>query len=92
MKLFHWPIVEALKNYSSGDIIVMAEDVETARQAARAYADTHLKEHRSWWFDPDWKIHHDELEYYTKWIAILEKDLAREPDLIDHPIFIKGSE
>jgi hypothetical protein len=36
MKLFHWDCSETLKQYSSGDIIVMAEDVTQARVTALA--------------------------------------------------------
>ena len=35
MKLFHWHTVEALRDYGSGDVIIMAPDLETAREVFR---------------------------------------------------------
>ena len=35
MKLFHWPAVQALTDYSSGDVIVMANTIEEARAIVR---------------------------------------------------------
>lgn len=92
MKLFHWPVVKALENYSCGDIIVMAEGAEIARKLAREYAETWVKDDRSWWFDHEGKLDPDEAEYYQRWITTLEEDLLKDPDIIDHPIFIRGSE
>lgn len=92
MKLFHWPRVEALKNYMSGDIIVMAPDLEAARKLAWEWSVTWLKEHRSWWFNFDGTPDPDFSEDRTEWEEKLEQDLRLEPDEIDHPVFIRGSE
>lgn len=32
MNLYHWPHVDALKDWASGDLIVMAENLEQAKE------------------------------------------------------------
>ena len=35
MKLFVWDMVESLRNYGAGEVIVMAKDLDQARQQVR---------------------------------------------------------
>lgn len=94
MNLYHWARSEALKEYSCGDIIVMAASLAEARQKALAYADIWLKEHRSWWFNADGSIDTEGYgDYYIMFRHRLVHDLEIEPDLIEAgTVFIRGSE
>ena len=93
MNLYHWPWAECLEEYSCGDIIVVAPSIEEARQKARANIDALLKGSRSWWFRSDGTVDPDEAEYYREFIQKLERDLKKDPDLVQHgTIYIRGSE
>lgn len=93
MKLFHWPHSTALENYSAGDIIVLAEDLQAARNGVREYAADWLrKHHRDWWFDDEGHVDPEYAEDYSNWMAKLDLDLVEEPGEVDHPIFVMGSE
>lgn len=91
LQLFHWDRSVALQRYASGDIIVIAENVEEARQkaveAAKVagyfnYCDMAYLASSS---DED-----DRIEYEKK-LQELRDDLAREP-ITCEVIFIPGSE
>jgi hypothetical protein len=82
-----------LKNYASGDIIVMAISAEAARQEAKLQVDHFLKGHRCWWFDSDGVLCPDDKEEYDEFIQKLDKDLTVEPDVVETGVvFINGSE
>ncbi|KAB2751783.1 hypothetical protein [Brucella anthropi] len=92
MNLYHWSRATCLKAYRTGDIIVMAESVEEARQKVRDNIDEFLKEHRSWWFLGD---NLDEYcrEEYKDFMGMLEFDITLEPDIVaSGAVFITGSE
>lgn len=92
MYLFHWDS-QALKQYRTGDIFAMAADIEAARQLVREKAIDWLKEHRSWYFEPGDTdvVSADEREDYDAWMALLDKDLAREA-VVECCVLISGSE
>lgn len=93
MNLYHWNCSEALKNYSQGDIIVMAETVEQARIKARTQIEIFIKEARSWWYDLNGELYPDDHEERDRFIAKFEQDIAHEPELVElGAIFITGSE
>lgn len=95
MNLYHWAAASCLKEYSCGDIIVMAETVDAARQKATGQMNDFLKEHRSWWWDYaiEDKVDENYLEDYNAFKQLLEQDLVMEPDVIESAvIFIRGSE
>lgn len=83
MQMFHWPCVSALANYRNGDVIVLAEEVNTARAMALEYAKTYIKEEMEWltWDDEDMK---EKLDAF-------KEDFDVEPYRTTI-IFIKGSE
>ncbi len=90
MKLFHWWSA-ALENYARGHIVVMAHDVEKARQKVR---DTHmrsLREQRDWLFRDDGSIDPDHQEEVDAWVSKIEADIAIEPTSRD-VLYIRGSE
>ena len=76
MRLFRWNS-EFLKQYSDGDIIVMAETADEARNKARVNVGQS---------DAAYMIQMNGLE-------ALERDLEREPEVIDSGVlYIEGSE
>ncbi|RUX60174.1 hypothetical protein [Mesorhizobium sp. M7A.F.Ca.CA.002.12.1.1] len=95
MNLYHWAVASCLKEYSCGDIIVMAETVDEAREKAKTKTDSYLKSHRSWWwsYTAEREIHEDYVDDYNQFKRLLEEDMAHEPDVIESAvIFIRGSE
>lgn len=92
MKLFHWNQAKSLMNYSTGDIIVMAENLESARLKARIAFNSFIREHCSWWFlDGNSTPDPDSWEDYDKFLKEFEADLAKTPDE-KCVVFILGSE
>ncbi|ESX17866.1 hypothetical protein X766_15810 [Mesorhizobium sp. LSJC255A00] len=94
MNLYHWALAECLKEYSCGDIIVMAETLDQAKEKAQAQMDPYLRESRSWWwtYDSD-KVDEWSQDDYDNFKRQFESDLAKEPDVIGNGvIFIRGSE
>lgn len=87
MEMFVWHS-ELLKQYSRGWIIVMATDVEDARQRARDSLDAWVQDRYSW-LTPDEDS--DDAEQVEKFKELLEADLAKEPET-HRVLFINGSE
>lgn len=92
MKLYHWDSVEALKLYSTGDVVVMAPDVETARTVALVAAETAMlgytdMQRQEW--DGE-----DDLERREKARAQLLADLEKEPKVFEtaSAVFVNGGE
>lgn len=50
MKLYHWADVESIRNYRSGDAVVMARNEEQARRIFRRDLETHLRDQHEWAF------------------------------------------
>ncbi|AZO48039.1 hypothetical protein [Mesorhizobium sp. M4B.F.Ca.ET.058.02.1.1] len=94
MNLYHWAAASCLKEYSAGDIIVMAETIEDARQKAYRHADIWIRDQRAWWFNFDGSIDREMWQdSYDGFYRLLKEDLAQEPDLITPGVvFIRGSE
>jgi hypothetical protein len=101
MKLFHWNRAESLENYASGDIIVMAENIETARKTAleqfEIYMLTDENARYKWMFDmngPDidaWEDE-DDREQIEEIFRKFRMDIARPPIEDVVAVFIHGSE
>ena len=95
MNLYRWNS-EALRNYASGDVVVLAESVEQARKKV-------LQE-----YQPDVEGHSTEEVYLVmlkltededyeeelaKYWDLIRHDLAQEPELVESGvIFIRGSD
>lgn len=97
MKLFHWNLSETLKQYSCGDIIVMAETLEQARAKAFEQFDVWIQRDDSRF---NWLCLHlrgtkhwdnDDEEEYQGILQKLKSDLDKIPLDIDDVIFIMGS-
>ena len=83
MKLFHWHSVY-LKQYSLGDIIVMAEEVDAARALARTeFEQRHLKKVRSYGFSysslDELVTDEEERADFEEARKVFEADIAKEP-------------
>jgi hypothetical protein len=76
---------DVLRDYHAGWIIVVADDITTARAKAR--------EHFEKWFkDPYWDAYWDpDYEDIPGKRVMLENDIACDPQIVDC-LFIKGSE
>lgn len=95
MKLFHWGSSEVCRLYGSGDIIVMAESLEQARETALTQARTASLGYIDM-ADLQSRIHRDEddrIEFEER-LEVLRKDLKAQPRVYDAAtaIFISGSE
>lgn len=86
MRMFHW-YSTWLKNYALGDIVVLALDVEEARQLVRERFNDWLREERSWLNPAD----EDDAEYIDELWQRMEADLAKEPSE-DRVLLIRGGE
>jgi hypothetical protein len=92
MKLFQWNRVDALRRYSTGDIIVSAETVDEARAKVIASSGPFWGRHRGFddcYFD---NISGDDMDDWRVFSAKLLLDLEAEPLVIDGAVFIMGSE
>lgn len=89
MNIYRWNS-QALRRYAAGDVIVMAETPDQARQKARDFAWEHFK------VKFDWLIEGDEEEAderFQKFKQDLERDLAEVPFRpVFDVVFIEGSE
>lgn len=99
MKLFHWNRAESLENYACGDIIVMAEDVESARSIALQefwrYAVENESSKYRWMFDMNGKDYtewedEDDRKEFEEWLDTFKRDLIRTPEE-KIAAFIQGS-
>lgn len=95
MNLYHWNS-KLLANYSDGDIVVMAENVEQARDKVYALFDP-LKD------DGPFEDHYlkllrdmedeDYLPEFMEKLNQLREDLAKEPTAVtSHVVCIRGSD
>lgn len=95
MKVFHWNKSETLKRYACGDVIVVAETVEQAREKAvtdfvawiekpESYYNFMVSS-RVWWDN-------DDAEAYYELIEKFKIDISEEPIELQDTIFIMGSE
>lgn len=93
MNLYHWGNATCLEAYSAGDIIVMAETLDEARELVRKQAEVYIRDRYSWWFDFDGSVEPDEREAYNDFKIKLEADLMVEPELVkSQVILIRGSD
>ena len=93
--IHHWKMSETLAQYASGDIIILAEDVEAARTVARVEFEKYLHDEDGpmgvyWAKDGSFLSDLDE-ERYHELLARLDQDLAQEPSTDAEAIFILGS-
>jgi hypothetical protein len=98
MKLFHWNRCESLRNYACGDIIVVADTVEEARQRVIDKVKEGFREKYSWYFNDDGSFffaagdsdetYQEELENFTNQV---KEDISIDPEVKD-VVFIQGSD
>jgi hypothetical protein len=87
MNLYHWTSA-ALKNYSNGDLVVVAETVEEARVIIRSAALAIYLTQISWFDEKD----EDDVERYAEFVAELAADLAKDPTIAPGFVAIWGGE
>lgn len=91
MFLFSWPS-NYLQNYARGQIIVMAENAEAARAAARLRFEVHLRERYDLLF---YGLSQHEIlvdKDICQKRALFEADIRPEPDRIEGALFVSGSD
>lgn len=90
MKLYHWDAVETLKNYGTGDAVIMARSEAEARAVFRRDLEKWLREHRDYYFtDPD------DTELADEALALADRDaLAPIAGIFEVPtgIIVRGSD
>lgn len=95
MKMYHWDTVEALRNYGYGDVIVVAESPQEAREKAMEHVPGYMicrspgwldtyKEHALNWraIIDEWRIDDNMIDYVREFddkVTQLRQDLATEP-------------
>ena len=94
MKLFHWNTSEALRQYARGNIIVMAETVDEARDIAKAEFEKFCRDEsgpmgwkfydESFWDEYDKEVHETFMQKFYD-------DIAKDPIDNKVAIFIMGS-
>lgn len=89
MTIFRW-YSTYLANYGNGQIIVMAQDVATARQLAEAEFPAYDRERYGWCYDP-W-ADEDEAVIIARRLAQFRQDLAAEPETLGSVVLVRGSE
>jgi hypothetical protein len=90
MNLYRWKS-EYLENYRRGDIIVMAESVSDAREAALRKFESEPKENVDELFYDD-EVQ-EKAEYTERQKAKFEADISTEPIVIEGGVlFIEGSD
>ncbi len=101
MKLFHWEKMESLSRYANGDLIVMAETLEAARDIARLnirhYLETDESAPRHYLFElyrTFDNLDEDDKQTILDIEAAFEKDIQRHPTIRENRpiVFIQGSE
>lgn len=89
MKLFHWNRLKTCENHSTGDGIVMAEDLDQARITLREALCVWCAENREYlWVYGDAE---DRAELEAK----VDADVAQEPDMVSDiavGVIVRGSE
>lgn len=98
MKLFHWDRMKSLERYASGDLIVIAEDVESARFTALTEYQTYLRTDANsrfkFMFDlygelSEWD--EDDRDDFQELVRKFEEDICTQPEE-KTAVFISGSE
>lgn len=88
MIIFHWRS-KAMAQYAWGNVMAVADDVETARAMIMAEAKTaYLSSHFSYYFDEN---DEDDIRQLEEFKTKLKDDIDKEPD-ISETLFILGSE
>jgi hypothetical protein len=96
MKLFHWHST-ALKAYTSGDIVVMAETMEQARELVLKNVMDWLMQDNS---PKNFLVHMMGTEYWDEddeaeletFLKLLKEDISKQPIDNKGVIFIEGGE
>lgn len=88
VKMYVWRS-DAARNYSAGHVMVIATNMDEARDRARDALMEHSQEHSYGieWKDPD----EDDLRRQREFIAIVTKDLDAEPMICDSCV-VPGSD
>lgn len=88
MQLYHW-ISKYMRNYGHGHVIVMASDVETARQIVMDGFEALDRERYDWDYESEW----GDLDAIEDRRHQLRMDISTDPRIADPAvIFIAGSE
>lgn len=95
MQLFRWSS-SALKQYRDGHIVVMAPDLDTARQKVERMIGPLYRRTRFYIEDDEPHylldlIHESEMEDWLEWRDKIVADITKTPDQ-DDILFIQGSE
>ena len=87
MKLYRFKS-QALREYASGDALVVAGSLEEARRVLRAGFPQHLDEEYPWW---DMSYEEDK-EDRDNLLKQFDRDLLSTPEITTSGVYIRGSE
>lgn len=95
MNLYHWKS-KLLANYGDGDIIVMAENVEQAKDWVYELFEPENDKSPFWSPYLEMLAHNEDEEYQEERIKLFNKlreDLNQEPTIVEsHVICVRGSD
>ena len=94
MQMFHWSQSEALHRHVQGDIVVMAENLESARAKAVQAFHAWARSDRSFFIireDGSFLFEHEAEEFERKLQTFL-LDIAADPDTKSDALLFEGSE
>lgn len=91
MQIYRW-WSEALKRYAVGDILVMADSIEAARELAKTEFEAYLLIAEERLFKDGQPWDEDAAEELEKLRAKLAADIAQDPREIKSAFFLLGSE
>ena len=93
MHLFHWTWSKALQRYAPGNIIVMAANIQQAREKVMAVIDQFIFEEDYWMFESKDQLDETDILEFAEKRARFEEDLSIKPiTVMDGVILLKGSE
>lgn len=92
--IFHWHS-EALKTYTTGDIVAIGQTVDDARKVARTHFEKlstkHYEDMAPYIATGQWAPDDDDKDRRDEMLRLLELDIMKEPEVSD-AFFINGGE
>lgn len=95
MNLYHWDRIKVLENYKLGDLIVMAETVDDAREIGFAALTAQAREEWSYFFDYETgkPADGDYEELWREKLKLIATDIRAEPKIVESgAVCIRGSD
>lgn len=94
MKLFHWDRIETVEGYGLGDLIVMAETEDQAREIGHAALTAKARETWDYFFDAEGEpLDRDFAEMWQEKVKLVDADMRATPLVVEScAVCIRGSD